>query len=107
MFELPQAATGAPSSQRGGEVVQGRQEKLIADLIVAEVDEAPTTTVESMDHMGGPLTAVTASGEMGGGQAKAEVDVVAPFLTGEGGARVRVGEGREPSPSVFASSRRC
>ena len=37
---------GLPRHSVGGEVVQGRQEKLIADLIVAEVDEAPTTTVD-------------------------------------------------------------
>ena len=86
----------------GGGVVQGRQEKLIADLIVAQVDQAPTATVESVDHMGGPVTAITASGEMSGGETKAEVDVVAPVLTGEGSACVRVGEGREPGPSVFA-----
>ena len=49
------------------------------------------------------MTAVTVSGEMSGGEAKAEVDIVAPFLTGEGSACVSVGEGREPSPGVFAA----
>ena len=94
---------GLPRHSVGWEVVQGRQEKLIADLIVAQVDQAPTATVESMDDMGGPVTAITASGEMSGGETKAEVDVVAPFLMGEGSACVRVGEGREPGPCVFAA----
>ena len=36
-------------------------------------------------------------------EAKAEVDVVTPFLLGEGSVCVWVGESREPSPSVFAA----
>ena len=49
---------------------------------MTEVDQSPTATVESADHMGGLLAAMIASWEMNGGEAKAEVDIVMPFLKG-------------------------
>ena len=71
---------------------------------MTEVDQSPTATVESADHMGGLLAAMIASWEMNGGEAKAEVDIVMPFLMGEGCARVWVGESMSQAP---VSLQRC
>ena len=94
---------GLTSDGRRGEAVTGNHNKFIAELIVTEVNKTASTTVQGVNCSGCLTAAVTGSWEVSGGQSKAKVQVVTPFLGGQVGVALETGKNSKPSTSLTAA----